>query len=163
MIEKSKQAILLWISLLYVGSFWVGYPCWADSKIEKSTGQTIYVPVYSHIYIGDKEFPFYLTATLSIRNTDPKHSMTILEVNYHDSNGKLIKKYLDEPKVLNPLASTRYVIQESDKSGGSGASFIVKWKSDPPICFPIIESVMIGTRAQQGISFTSRGQIIADE
>ena len=27
---------------------------------------------------------------------------------------------------------------------------------------PIIESVMIGTQTQQGISFTSRGQVIAE-
>ena len=37
-----------------------------------SRGQAVYVPAYSHIYIGDREHPFYLTVTLSIRNTDPQ-------------------------------------------------------------------------------------------
>jgi hypothetical protein len=62
------------------------------------------------------------------------------------------------PLTLNPLESLRYVIPESDKSGGSGANFIVEWHSDRPVNKPIIESIMIGTKSGQGISFTSRGQ-----
>ncbi|HSO18374.1 MAG TPA: DUF3124 domain-containing protein, partial [Desulfosarcina sp.] len=33
-----------------------------------SRGQTLYIPVYSHIYSGDREKPVYLAVTLSIRN-----------------------------------------------------------------------------------------------
>ena len=47
-------------------------------------------------------------------------------------------------------------------SGGSGANFIVKWESKNLSNPPIIESVMIGTQSQLGISFTSRGQAIQD-
>jgi len=54
----------------------------------------------------------------------------------------------------------RYIIPERDKSGGSGANFIVAWKSKTPVNPPIIESIMIGTQSQQGISFTSRGRVI---
>ena len=125
-----------------------------------STGQTIYVPVYSHIYSGDREHPFYLTATLSVRNTDPKHAITILSVDYYDSKGKLLKPYIENPVILKPLATNRYIIKESDKSGGSGANFIVKWKSDVKVNAPIVESIMIGTKTQQGISFISRGRVI---
>lgn len=127
-----------------------------------SKGQTVYVPVYSHIYSGDREHPFDLTATLSIRNTDPKRTITILTVDYYDSKGKLLKKYLEGPVNLNPLATTRYIIKESDKSGGSGANFMVKWKSDIKVNAPIIESIMIGTKTQQGISFISRGRAIQE-
>jgi hypothetical protein len=42
--------------------------------IKLSDGQTVYVPIYSHIYSGIKARPFDLAATLSIRNTDPTHS-----------------------------------------------------------------------------------------
>ena len=45
---------------------------------ELSTGQSIYVPIYSHIYSGDREHPFLLAAILSIRNIDPQHSITVL-------------------------------------------------------------------------------------
>ena len=135
----------------------------AECKPSLSRGQTLYVPVYSHIYSGDKEQQLNLAATLSIRNIDPNHPITITKIDYYDSSGKLLKKYVEKPVPLNPIASTRYVVKESDKAGGSGANFIVQWKSKRNVSPPIIESVMIGAQRQQGISFTSRGRVIEDE
>ena len=131
--------------------------------IQLSDGQTVYVPIYSHIYSGIKARPFDLAATLSIRNTDPTHSITLVAVTYYDSDGKLVKEYLSEPARMTALMSTRYIIMEGDKTGGSGANFIVKWKAAQKVNPPIIEGVMIGTHSGQGISFVSRGQIIKDE
>ena len=123
-------------------------------------GQTVYVPAYSHIYGGDREQPVYLTVTLSIRNTDPKNSITVGRVGYYSPEGELIQRYLKAPLILGPLASTRYVVAESDKTGGSGASFLVQWSADKKVTEPLIESVMIGIKMQQGVSFTSRGQVL---
>ncbi len=131
-------------------------------EAQLSRGQTVYVPVYSHIYTGDQERPFNLTATLSIRNTDPGSPITVTEVNYYGSDGKLLKRYIDKPVTLGGLSSTRYVVKESDTAGGSGASFVVKWKSDGDVNTPVIESVMISARSQQGISFVSPGRVIED-
>ena len=132
----------------------------AEEKNKLSKGQLVYVPAYSHIYSGNRERPFLLTVTLSIRNIDPSHQITITLVDYYETQGKVLKKYIDTPITLNSLESMRYVIPERDKSGGSGANFIVEWHSDKPVNHPIIESVMIGTQSSQGISFTSRGQEI---
>ena len=129
-------------------------------NIQLSTGQTVYVPIYSHIYSGIKARPFDLAATLSIRNTNLKSSISIVSVKYYDSAGKMIKDYLDGPIKLDALASTRYIIKENDKAGGSGANFIVLWQSEEKVNPPIIEGVMIGTHSGQGISFVSRGQVI---
>jgi hypothetical protein len=60
------------------------------------------------------------------------------------------------------MSSARYVIKESDKAGGSGANFIVRWKSETPVNPPLIEAVMVSTRSQSGVSFTSRGRVILD-
>jgi hypothetical protein len=125
-----------------------------------SQGQKVYVPIYSHIYSGDKENPFLLTAILSVRNTDPGHAITLTTVDYFDSNGKLLRRYLEKPVELGALASIRYVVGESDKSGGSGAKFIVEWLAASQVNPPILEGIMIGTKMQQGISFVSRGQVI---
>ena len=132
----------------------------ADEEIPLSTGQTVYVPAYSHIYSGDREQPFLLTVTLSIRNCDPHHTMTVTVVDYYETQGRLLKKYQEKPLVIKPLESLRYVVAQSDKAGGSGANFIVEWQADQPVNLPIIETIMIGTQSQQGISFTSRGQAI---
>jgi hypothetical protein len=131
--------------------------------IKLSSGQTVYVPIYSHIYSGVKGRPFDLAAILSIRNTNPNNSITLTSVKYYDSDGKLLKEYLSIPLQLKALVSTRYIITEGDKAGGSGANFLVKWKSEKKVNPPIIEGVMIGTHSGQGISFVSRGQVIKED
>jgi hypothetical protein len=131
--------------------------------IKLSSSQTVYVSIYSHIYSGLKARPFDLAAILSIRNTDMNQPVTIVSAKYYDTDGKLLKEYLNEPLQLNALASTRYIIKEGDKAGGSGANFIVKWKSEKKVNPPIIEAVMIGTHSGQGISFVSRGQVIKED
>ena len=132
----------------------------AEKNVELLKGQVLYVPAYSHIYSGNREKPFLLTVTLSIRNIDPKHHITITLADYHETQGDLLKKQLNKPITLKPLESLRYVIPEKDKSGGSGANFIVEWQSDKFVNPPIVESIMIGTQGQQGVSFTSRGKEI---
>lgn len=125
-----------------------------------SKGQTIYVPAYSHIYSGGRERPFSLSVTLSIRNIDPENKIRITKADYYETQGKLLKNFIEKPVELNPLATVRYVIPENDKSGGSGANFIVQWESGKAVNAPIVESIMIGTQSQQGVSFTSRGRVI---
>jgi hypothetical protein len=132
----------------------------AAAERKPATGQLLYVPVYSHIYYGDQEKQILLTATLSIRNTDPSRAITITKVDYYDSEGKLIKSYVQKPLTLKPLASTRFIVAQSDRRGGSGASFLVQWQGEAQVNPPLLEGVMIGTAGQQGISFTSRGVAI---
>jgi hypothetical protein len=127
----------------------------------RSSGQSIYVPVYSHIFIGDRAAAFDLAATLSVRNIDPVHSISVTAADYHDSTGRLVKQHIEKPVVLKPLASTEVFIPESDTRGGFGASFIVQWKSDQPVVPPVVECVMIGTRSGQGISIISPGRVIS--
>lgn len=147
-------ALLLWFftvspALLY-----------AAEKGTLSTGQLIYVPAYSHIYSGNREKPFLLTVTLSIRNIDPWHPITLTRADYYETQGQFLKKCLEQPVRLSPLESIRYVIPEKDKSGGSGANFMVEWNASQKVNPPVVESIMIGTQSQQGISFTSRGRIV---
>jgi Protein of unknown function (DUF3124) len=153
-----SKTLLTCFALLTAVVVFTTRPAGADMRLFK--GQTVYVPVYSHIYSGDREQPFYLAATLSIRNTDSKHAIQLMAVDYYDSEGKFLKHYLDKALSLNAMATKRYVVPESDKSGGSGAKFIIRWQSDQPVAEPLIESVMISTKTQQGISFTSRGRVL---
>lgn len=131
-----------------------------EPPIPLSQGQTVYVPAYSHIYGGNRELPLLLTVTLSLRNVDSKHPIIISAVGYYGTKGELIKKYLTQAITLGPLESMRYIIAQKDKSGGSGANFLVEWNAAAPVNPPLIEAIMIGAGGQQGISFTSRGQVI---
>lgn len=137
----------------------------ADSTLAadlRSYGQSVYVPVYSHIFFGDRAATFDLAATLSIRNTDPVHSISVMAADYHDSGGRLLKNHFNKPVVLRPLASTEVFVPETDTSGGFGASFIVRWTSENPVVPPVIECLMIGARSGQGISIVSPGRVISE-
>ncbi|MEJ2475807.1 MAG: DUF3124 domain-containing protein, partial [Desulfobacterales bacterium] len=63
-----------WIGWLLVVA-WTLIPVQSLSADELTQGQKVYVPIYSHIYSGDKENPFLLTAILSVRNIDPGHGI----------------------------------------------------------------------------------------
>jgi hypothetical protein len=128
----------------------------------RSTGQTLYVPVYSHVYWGEKPTPFNLACTLSIRNIDLQGSMTITAVDYYDTAGTLVGHYLDGEVPLAPLETTEYYVTERDVSGGSGANFIVRWRSSEPVNAPVVEAVMIGIYSGQGISFVSPAREIVE-
>ena len=122
-------------------------------------GQMLYVPVYSHIYAkGGK--PFLLEATLSVRNTDPNEDITIASARYYDTNGNLIKDYLEKPMLLKSLATAEFLVPQTDIEGGSGANFIVEWISDTKVNQPVIEAVMIGIEGQTSISFVRTGVAI---
>ena len=155
--RKISFSILLLILIIASNLSSIAY---ADETIDLSKGQTIYVPAYSHIYSGNREMPFLLAITVSIRNINPKQTIKITTVDYYETQGNLLKKFIETPVTLQPLESMRYVIPEKDKAGGSGANFIIEWKSDKFVNPPIVESIMIGTQSQQGVSFTSRGQAI---
>ena len=158
-IMKHGVAIIILLSLLSFGAL---DRLAAQSRL--SRGPTVYVPVYSHIYYGDRDnHVMRLAATLSIRNIDLAKTITILSVDYYDTKGKLSERYLSAPVRLKSVESVRYIVKESDLRGGSGANFIVKWKADVPANRPIIEAVMIGARGQQGISFTSRGEEVIEK
>ncbi len=120
------------------------------------------MPVYSNVFTGPRKLPLQLAATLSIRNTDKTESFNVTAIDYHDTNGKLVRRHLEKPAVVGPLASIYVHIEEKDTIGGFGAKFIVRWQAASAINSPIIECVMIGATGGQGISFVSPGQEIRE-
>jgi len=119
-----------------------------------------YVPVYSDIYHVDGSRRFNLSATVSIRNTSLSDTAYVLTAKYFDSYGNELKNYLKAPVVLSPLESIEFVVEESEKSGGAGANFIIDWGAKKYSNQVLIQSVMIGTYGQQGISFLSESKKI---
>lgn len=152
-------AAIIWMSTGFVPA--EAWSATADIKLARK--QSVYVPVYSNIISGPRKRPIQLEATLSIRGTDPAASLKITAIDYYDTNGKLVRRYLKSPQLLGALASTHVHIEERDVSGGIGANFIVRWEADRIINAPVIECLMIGVSGSQGISFVSPGQEIREE
>jgi len=163
--EKSKMVKLFFFCGLMIIMAQLSFQNAMGMEPKKLIGQTVYVPVYSHIILGERrkaKIKFDLSFSLSIRNTDPKNPITIIAVDYYDSDGTLVKKFVSEPTKVKPLASTYFFIKQSDSTGGWGANFIVEWKSEKKANEPIIEGVTFGARGSHSISFISRGKAIEE-
>ncbi len=129
---------------------------------EMSKGQTVYVPCSSHTYHGPKSRQVDLTVSLVVRNIDPKSSISLVSVDYYDSRGKLLRRYLPASVVIEPMASAEYMVEQNDTLGGAGASFLVRWRAAKAVNAPVAEAVMIGSSSGLGISFVSHGVIVQE-
>ena len=118
----------------------------------------VYASAYSQIYHGAGTTSYDLATTLSIRYADPRQSITVAAVSYYDSDGRLVREYLDAPLTLGPLASRSYVVAANDDTGGSGANFLVRWEGR--VTEPLIETVMISTASSQGLSFKGDVRVV---
>jgi hypothetical protein len=124
--------------------------------------QLLYVPIYSEIPFGDQGRTLNLAATISVRNTDRTHSLTLKKVDYYNSKGGLVRVYLSEPCTLKPMASAEFFIKEADRKGGISSSILVDWNSEAAISPPLVEAVMISTASSQGISFSSAARVLEE-
>lgn len=123
-------------------------------------GERVYVPIYSHIFFRDSRRDIDLAATLSVRNADADTPIQITSVRYYDSDGALVRRYLDAPRGVGPMASTAFLVEQADDTGGVGANFIVEWRAERAVVPPVIEAVMIGAASSQGISFVTPGRVL---
>jgi hypothetical protein len=123
-------------------------------------GEVIYVPVYSHIFQGDKASKQPLSSTLVIHNVDPSKPIQVTSVRYYDHSGAEIKEYTDEPLALGPFASANFVVDIGEDRGGVGANFIVEWQADDTLVSPIVQAIMSGGTGTQGLSFVTQGKVI---
>ena len=124
------------------------------------TGQTIYVPAFSSIYTRDDQRTAQLAVTLSVRNVDTQRSIQVRTVNYHATDGTLVRSYIEKPQTIPPLGVLEFVVKEQDISGGSSVSFLVQWTAATTVSAPLVETVMIATSHSQGLSFTERGVVV---
>jgi len=129
---------------------------------EVSYIETIYIPVYTDVYHVDQSRLFPLTVTLSLRNTNLEDTIYVTQVDYFNSDGKLVKKHINETSMLmlEPLESYELVIDKMTYSGDTGANFIIKWGGKNEENSMMVQAVMINTSGQQGLSFITEGKII---
>ena len=120
--------------------------------------QTFYVPIYSDIYTDRDARKVLLSATLSVRNTTLKKSLYINKIDYYDTDGALVKSYLDKPIELPAMATLNYIVEKEEDKGGSGANFIIEVEGVDETVRPVIEAVMIGNFSNKGFAFSTEGK-----
>lgn len=117
-----------------------------------------YLSIYSQIYSFSQHKTYNLTAMVSLRNTSMKDTIFLTNVDYYDTHGTLLMKYVKKPVYLAPLETIEIVIDESDTSGGTGSNFLFDWKTPKGCPEPIFEGVMTSTAGQQGLSFVTHAK-----
>ncbi len=125
------------------------------------TGQTLYVPAYSQVFFGTGNRTVDLGITLAIHNTDLDSPIILQSVRYHNTDGELVRSYVSESVEVPALATTGFLVQTQDVSGGWGSNFIVEWAAEEPVSEPIVEAIMISSGSGQGVSFISLGRVIS--
>ncbi|BDD03200.1 DUF3124 domain-containing protein [Aureibacter tunicatorum] len=131
----------------------------SNSTLITPTEATFYVPAYGHLFHreGKENQKIQLGILLSIRNTDPFFPIEVKEITYYDSKGKSIKKLIQKKITIDAMSTEEYYIPENDLSGGAGANFIVRLDHEKDSNDPLIQTVMISTKSNQGISFVCDG------
>ncbi len=124
---------------------------------DSMTSGTTYLSIYSQIFSQNEHRTYELTATVSLRNVSRSDTIYITSAEYLDTAGDMIRSYFERPIFLLPLETVTIVIDDADKTGGSGANFLFDWQAPAATDEPIFEAVMISTSGQQGISFTTQG------
>lgn len=139
--------------------------CAAASAQERSKGETLYLPIYSHIWHGEvgrdgKPARTLVSVSVSIRNTDPAHAIRITSAQYYDTDGKKLKEYFQKPVVIGPMGTRELFISRSDDTGGSGANFVVVWNSDAAVSPPIVQGVHVDLPGGRSVVFTTTARRI---
>lgn len=131
----------------------------------RSAGQTLYLPIYSHVWHGDLDSrgepaKALVSVSVSIRNTDPVRPIRITSAQYYDTDGKRLREYVVAPRTVAPMATFELFIPRGDDTGGSGANFVIVWKSDAPASPPIVEGFHANLPAGRSIAFTTSARPI---
>ena len=132
-----------------------------------SAGQTLYLPIYSHMLYGNlgkggKASSVLLSALVSLRNTDARRPIRVLSAKYFDTNGRLLGDRLGGTVVLPPLGTHELFVELNDASGGSGANFIVRWEADQPVSPPMVEALHANMDGGKAVIFLTRAVPIAE-
>lgn len=134
---------------------------------ELSAGQTLYLPVYSKIWHGDRviegQYPIdrLVSALISIRNTSLKTPIRIVSARYYSTDGKLLKEYLSKPAVIGAMGTLELFVERKETEGGSGANFVIQWDAATATNPPLVEAVHADIRSgQQAFVFITRAHPI---
>lgn len=127
-----------------------------------TSGQLLYLPVYSNIPYQIDTIKFDMSAFIAIHNTDLSNPIRLTKVLYFNQEGKLVKDYLMKQSIeIDPLATRDFYVPYEDQSG-TGANFLVEWISDTLVNEPLIESVTTCLKPNNTVAVLSQGKIIRE-
>ena len=119
---------------------------------------TVYAPSYSALRTGSGKGKLDFAATLSVRNASEDKPLVLERIDYVDTSGKLVERFLAKPVALRPFAAVEFFVAKEDTRGGTSAHFVVNWAAAGPIAEPVVETVMISSQGNFSYSFVTPGR-----
>jgi hypothetical protein len=157
---KTLSRVFWLIGVMTLGFFLVAGGAAGEVKLVK--GQTLYIPSPTRFMAG--AYSFSIRATIFIHNTDPSNAINITGIEFYNSGGKLVEKYVTQPMKLSALAATRVnVKQPLEGEDGMAAHFVIQWQSEHKVVEPLIHGWFTGVSGTRGFSFTSNPRIIQED
>ena len=151
----------LWLVALVIGLGGASTATVADDGRALSNGQSLYLPIYSHMLYGNlgkrgQASSILLSALVSIRNTDPRRPLRVLSARYYDTHGKLLGERVPVPVLIPVLGTHELFVELNDAAGGSGANFIIRWDAEAPINPPLVESLHANMDGGKAVVFMTQ-------
>lgn len=133
-----------------------------DNNIKLVRGQILYMPIYSNIPHFMDSIKIDMSAFVAFHNTDFKQTIKLKKVQYFDTKGRLVHDFLlNGARQLRPLETVDFYVPYRDQSG-TGANFLIEWKSDSLVTEPLVESITINTKMQNCVAVLSQGKVIKE-
>jgi hypothetical protein len=141
----------------------------AEDMPPLSSGQTLYLPIYSHIWHGDRvvdgRYPLksQVSALVSIRNTSLKTPIQVISARYYATDGQLLKEYIPVPRTIKPMGTLELFVEKSEYAGGSGANFVIQWQSEQPTNSPVMEALHADIQGHRTLTFITEARPVRED
>lgn len=137
----------------------------ADEAPPLSKGQNLYLPIYSHVWHGNRDHKgvpekSLVSALVSIRNIDLTRAIRVTSARYYDTQGRILAEYVTTPKTIGPLGTFELYVERKESAGGSGANFVISWQSDAAVNPPLVEAVHSDIQGHRTLSFITTARPI---
>lgn len=137
---------------------------------ELATGQSLYLPVYSHIWYGDRRGSdnapsmSLVSVLVSIRNASLKTPIRVSSARYYSTEGKLLKEYLSKPVIIPPMGTHELFVERKESEGGSGANFVIEWSAASATNPPVVEALHADIKSgNHALTFITAAHLIQDD
>lgn len=155
------QCWVLWVFVLFSVSS-------ASAAEELTAGQALYLPVYSHIWSGDRvgrdnsPTMSLVSVLVSVRNTSLKTPIRVTSARYYSTEGKLLREYLAKPVLIAAMGTHELFVERKESEGGSGANFVIQWDAAVPTNSPLVEALHADIRSgNHALAFITTAKPIA--
>lgn len=155
------------ITMLFAAACYSGMAVAQEAR-PLSRGQSLYLPVYSHLLYGNLDKKgnasrALLSALVSIRNTDPRRPLKVLSARYFDTSGRFLREYVSAPVSVPPFGTHELFVELHDESGGSGANFVIRWESAESMNPPLVEAIHANMDSGKAVIVTTQALPIRTE